>query len=112
MKTIHYAGDAVLLNDELADAVVEYAAALAKVGSSAELTVPVVIHDGSVLFATMLLGPASQLIATPSPEAKEAAADPELLANITREIALLGSIKAEPVDAAPQQGGVDDYGLE
>jgi len=111
MKTIHYAGDSVLMNDELADAVVEYAAALARVGSSAELTVPVVIQDGSVLSASMLLGPASQLIATPSPEAKEAAADTELLADINREIALLGSVTAEPIDG-PTVQGIDELGLE
>lgn len=111
MKTIHYAGDSVLMNDELSDAVVEYAAALARVGSSAELTVPVVVKDGSVLSASMLLGPASQLIATPSPEAKEAGADPELLATIQRETALLGSITAEPIDA-PIVRGADDLGLE
>ena len=111
MKTIHYAGDAVLMNDELADAVVEYAAALARVGSSAELTVPVVIQDGSVLTASMLLGPASQLIVTPTPEAPEAAADPELLATIHRETALLGSIKAEPVDAATVTG-IDELWLD
>ena len=111
MKTIHYAGDTVLMNDQLADAVVEYAAALARVGSSAELTVPVVIQDGSVLSASMLLGPASQLIATPTPEAEDAAADPALLAEITRQTALLGSIKAEPIDVA-QDDGTEEFGLE
>ncbi len=111
MKTIHYAGDAILLNDELADAVVEYAAALARVGSSAELTVPVVIDDGSVSSASMLLGPASQLIATPAPGAKEAAADAELLAEIIRQTALIGAIRAEPIDSAPV-GVADELGLE
>jgi len=111
MKTIHYAGDSILLNDELADAVVEYAAALARVGSSAELTVPVVIQDGSVGSASMLLGPASQLIATPTPEAKEAGADPELLVEITRQTALIGTITAEPIDFAPVDG-IDELGLE
>lgn len=111
MKTIHYAGDTVLMNDELADAVVEYAAALARMGSSAELTVTVVIQDGSVGSASMLLGPASQLIATPTPEAKDAAADPELLAKINREIALLGTITAEPIEFA-QVDGIDELGLE
>jgi hypothetical protein len=111
MKTIHYAGDSVLMNDELADAVVEYAAALARMGSSAELTVPVVLQDGSVLTASLLLGPASQLIATPTPEAKEAAADPELLAAITRDTALLGSVTAEPIES-PIVQGIDELGLE
>lgn len=111
MKTIHYAGDAILLNDELADAVVEYAAALARAGSSAELSVPVVIEDGSILSASMLLGPASQLVATPAPGAKEAGADAELLTEITRQTALIGTIKAEPIDAAPVQGA-DEFGLE
>jgi len=111
MKTIHYAGDAVLLNDELADAVVEYAAALARAGSSAELTVPVVNEDGSILSASMLLGPASQLIATPAPGVKEAAADPELLDEITRQTALIGTTTAEPIDTAPVDGA-DEFGLE
>lgn len=109
--TIHYAGDAILLNDDLASAVVEYAAALARVGSSAELTVPVVTADGSVQSASMLLGPASQLIATPSPGAIEAAADPELLAEIVRQTGLLGVNTAEPIESMPE-GGSDEFGLE
>ena len=111
MKTIHYAGDAILLNDELADAVVEYAAALARVGSSAELSVPVVIEDGSVLSASLLLGPASQLIATPTPGAKETGADPEILAEIFKQTALIGTIKAEPIDTLPVDMA-DELGLE
>jgi hypothetical protein len=111
MKTIHYAGDVVLTNDDVADAVVDYASALAKKGSSAELTIPVVLDDGSTSTASMLLGPASQLIAAPAPGAKEAGADPALLAEIAQAIALLGMVSAKPVDAAPMDG-VDDYGLD
>ncbi len=111
MKTIHYAGDAILTSDALADAVVEYAASLARVEGSAELTIPVLLEDGSQSTASMLLGPASQLISTAAPSVKDSIDDADLVAEIVAATLALGPIKAEPVDSAPV-GGIDELGLE
>ena len=111
MKTIHYAGGVVLTSDELADAVVDYAAALAKKGSSAELTIPVVLEDGSHSEASMLLGPASQLVAQPAVNPDGELDDDALVESVINRTAALGPIRAEPGVPTPA-GGVDEFGLE
>jgi hypothetical protein len=111
MKTIHYAGGEVLTSDTLADAVVDYASALARVGSSAQLTIPVVLPDGTVSEASLLLGPASQLVAQPTLDARGELENTELVAEVTRRTRALGPSKAVPTDV-PAQAGLDDFGLE
>jgi hypothetical protein len=111
MKTIHYAGGEVLTSDDVADAVVDYAAALAKAGSSAELTIPVLLSDGSTSEASMLLGPASQLVAQPEPGTDVDLDDKALLIDVRDKAAALGPSRAEPTDA-PMLPGIDEFGLE
>ena len=111
MKTIHYAGGEVLTSDTLADAIVDYASALARAGSSAELTIPVVLPDGSVSEASLLLGPASQLIAQPTLDPDGEVENAELVTEVERRTAALGPVKAIPTDA-PAPAGLDEFGLE
>lgn len=65
MKNIHYAGEQAMTGDAIADAVLDYAETLAKHESSATIDVPVVSPNGTVANARFLIGPASQLVATP-----------------------------------------------
>lgn len=111
MKTIHYAGGEVLTSDEIADAVVDYAAALAKRESSAELTIPVILEDGSQSEASLLLGPASQIVARPAVEPAGELVDAPLVDDIANRTAALGPIRAEPGEVATG-GGLDEFGLE
>jgi hypothetical protein len=111
MKTIHYAGGEVLTSDEVADAVVDYAAALAKAGSSAELTIPVVLADGTTSEASMLLGPASQLVAQPAVNPDGELDDDTLVTRIVTLTAALGPARAQPSDN-PNPTGLDEFGLE
>jgi hypothetical protein len=62
MQRIHYSGVSLLTGNDLAAGVVDYARSLAHVGGSAELTLPVRLADGGTANATLLLGPASQLV--------------------------------------------------
>jgi len=110
MKTIHYAGGEVLTSDNLADAVVDYAAALAKAGSSAELTIPVVLSDGSTSEASMLLGPASQLVAQPAVDPDGELEDDALVGDISKLTTALGPSRVEPSDA-PAEAYLDEHGL-
>jgi len=63
MKRIYYAGGSALTSDPLADAVLEYAEALAKSAQPQAdvVTIPVVLVSGHAGQASLLIGPASQL---------------------------------------------------
>jgi len=63
MKRIHYASGSLLTGDDIADAVVRYAAALAENAAAAEVRAPAILDNGDVGEALMLLGPASQILA-------------------------------------------------
>jgi hypothetical protein len=64
----HYANDELLTGDDIADALVDLAAALAKRNSSLSVDIPVQFGVGDVRDVNFLLGPASQLIAVPAPD--------------------------------------------
>ena len=62
MQRIHYSGASLVTGDDLARGVVEYAHVLAESGGSAQVTLPVRLKDGGIGSATLLIGPASQLV--------------------------------------------------
>jgi hypothetical protein len=62
MKTIHYAKSTILTSDDVADAVIEYAAALCNGNRADVVRVPSVAQDGTASITAMLLGPASQIV--------------------------------------------------
>ena len=65
MKRIRYAGESVVTGDAIASLVVYYSEALAKADTAGTVEIPVLLGDGSVGAATLLVGPASQLIMVP-----------------------------------------------
>jgi hypothetical protein len=76
MKRIHYASGSMLTGDDIADALVRYAAALAVNAAAAEVRAPAILDNGDVGEALMLLGPASQMLAETEPyEGPELRAD-------------------------------------
>ena len=64
MMTLYFTGQSVLLADDVCDALLRYAQALADTQSSDVVSVPVLTADGESIMAEFLLGPASQLYAT------------------------------------------------
>ena len=62
MQRIHYSGVSLLTGNDIARGVVQYARVLARVGGSAEVSLPVRLSDGGTANATLLIGPASQLV--------------------------------------------------
>jgi hypothetical protein len=62
MERIHYAGGALLTGTDIADAIVDYAAALAGRSAAASVDIPVRTATGGVARASLLIGPASQLV--------------------------------------------------
>lgn len=102
MKLIHYAGDELITGDAIADAVLEYAAALARTEGSVTLEVPVRFPDGHSASAVMLIGPASQLVAVPHDSEFDELVDDALVTSIRGSIASLSH--AHPQTAVADNG--------
>ncbi|ROP63451.1 hypothetical protein [Curtobacterium sp. ZW137] len=62
MKHIKYDGSIILTSDDVADAVIEYAAALAGGDRADTVAVPAVAHDGTMTTTKILIGPASEVV--------------------------------------------------
>ncbi|MCU1550666.1 MAG: hypothetical protein JWR36_1226 [Glaciihabitans sp.] len=100
MKRIYYASGSVLTGDRMADAIVAYAAALAIREFSDTIDIPVSLPNGSEARAQLLIGPASQLVVVPEPEAREAAEDEETIAELLSRARALSSPHPQAVDEA------------
>jgi hypothetical protein len=62
MKNIHYDSSVILTSDDVADAVIEYAAALSGGDRADTVEVPAVAPDGTMTTTKILIGPASELV--------------------------------------------------
>ena len=102
MERIHYATGSILTGTDIARALVDYAEALAKVGTSASVDIPARHADGTVGRANFLVGPASQLVSetedSPFPEIE----DDELVHGLRQATILLA-------DAHPQTDDSDSF---
>src|ERR1700712_4514515 len=91
MKAIFYAGGELLTGDDIADAVVHYAESLARKTTSAAVDIPTRLPDGTIAQVSLLLGPASQLVAIPQPgDAAEEVTDAPLVQRLNADAARLG----------------------
>jgi hypothetical protein len=61
MQRLHYTGESFFVADEVSSALLDYASALADVGRSDVVKIPIVDEAGEATEAEMLIGPASQL---------------------------------------------------
>ena len=66
MKRVRYAGGAFVTSDEVADAVVAYAAALARAGQADAVDILARAESGDLESVTLLIGPSSQLMVEPA----------------------------------------------
>jgi hypothetical protein len=62
MKTIRYDNTAILTSDDVADAVIEYAAALSGGQRADTVAVPAVAEDGTMTTTKILIGPTSEVV--------------------------------------------------
>ena len=102
MHRIYYAGDSILTGSEIAHALLQYAQMLAKAATAATFEIPTREEDGSVGHATLLLGPASQLIADAEQSEDEELVDVELVAQLKR---LTGALQHPPGPSAVMTQG-------
>jgi hypothetical protein len=96
MKYIHYNGQATMAADDVADAVIQYAAVLGSNGKTDTIDVPTFDDDGQSGIETLLIGPASQITVSPAPE-DELEADHDSFVQHLRELAAAAG-PARPVD--------------
>ncbi|WP_344739393.1 hypothetical protein [Microbacterium awajiense] len=66
MKRIVYAGSELLTGDAIADSLMSLSQALADVRAAASVDIPVILPSGARGVASLLVGPASQIVAVAS----------------------------------------------
>lgn len=89
MERIYYAGTSIVTGDELAEALLGYAQALAANRSSASVELPVLLPDGNTGSARIVLGSASEIVAVAEPAGPVDIVDAPLvqrLLALTREL--------------------------
>ena len=93
MQRIHYAGGDLVTGTDIADAIVDYAAALAGRRTAASIDIPVRTATGGVGRAHLLIGPASQLVTEPVESEFDELTDDELVARLRSATTALSSIR-------------------
>ena len=101
MKRITYAGESILTGDEIAAAVLHYGRALAEAGVADTVTIPVAHVDGGRGEATLLIGPASQIVTEDAASDVEEVVDHAVLGELRdRERSLVPT--AQPLEDLPR----------
>jgi hypothetical protein len=97
MMKLDYAGGQVLLSDALCHALLNYSADIARTGGSENLHIPVMTVDGIRGLAEVVVGPASQLLATPTDAAEVDLDDSQAIDDIVARSAALQPSQGMPV---------------
>jgi hypothetical protein len=98
MRILSYSGESVVTTDGVGAAIVDYARALIADNSADVIDIPVVFDDEE-LTASMVIGPASQLLVAPSHEAEVALRDELTIARLRAKTAALGPHMVVPSDS-------------
>lgn len=88
MKNINYVGRDLLTGDRIADAIMEYATALARRARADRVELPVMAGD-TVSRVELILGPASQLLVEPVDDGRKDPVDDEFVADLQRRTSRL-----------------------
>lgn len=111
MQRIYYANGSILTGEGIAVAVIAYAQALAKSPLADTISIPFVDEaTGTLSRATLLIGPASQLMFVPelSPRFDEPV-DDELVEQLERKALLIGSPRPVAQDSQVPVRVSEDY---
>lgn len=99
-----YAGESFLTGDEIADAVLAYARALAERATAATIEIPIRHEDGSSSQIAILIGPASQIVAEPAAADGEELVDADLVDDLRRRARVTEAPQAAMLD--PEADGL------
>jgi hypothetical protein len=100
MRILSYSGESVVTTDGVGEAIVDYARALIADNSADVVDIPVIFNDEE-LTASMVIGPASQLLVAPSHDADVALRDELTIARLRAKTAALGPHNVVPSEAGP-----------
>jgi hypothetical protein len=89
MRILSYSGETVVTSDGVGEAIADYARALIADNSADVVDIPVVFDDQE-LTASMVLGPASQLMVVPSHDPEVELGDEMTIARLRAKTAALG----------------------
>lgn len=109
MQLILYAGGTFLTGDDLADALLDYGRALGAEDKAEVVRLPIVGDDGFPAVATLLIGPASQIVAQSVRSAHPEPRDPELVTKLRALAAGVNFPAASAPDAYPHSEVDDDF---
>jgi len=111
MRRVYYSSGSMLTGDAIAQAVLEYAEALAKDGRADIVEIPVVLASGGQGTATLLVGPSSQLASVTEESDLRPPVDQGLVDDLNRRAMRLGNPR--PGVSQPQfadfLSGHEDY---
>ncbi|MDQ1569997.1 MAG: hypothetical protein QOF79_671 [Actinomycetota bacterium] len=89
MIKLYYAGGSIEVGDEVAESIMSYAHALADVKRSDLVTIPAIAEDGTRGVARLLIGPSSELLASPIADKGVDLNDDPLLEELRMKVAAL-----------------------
>ena len=104
--TIVYAGEELMTGDDIAQALLKYSEALAKSGSAATVEIPTMTDDGTRSMATVLVGPASQIVARAVDPSFDELLDPAVVEHLT---ALTTELRPGRGAPSPMPSDVPDW---
>lgn len=97
MKHIRYDSTTILVGDDVADAVIEYAAALAGGDRADTVEVPAVAEDGTMTTTKVLIGPSSEIVIEDADEDELELDDGDFVARLRAAAKTFGH--SEPIHA-------------
>ena len=101
MKNIRYDSAIILTSDDVADAVIEYAAALSGGDRADTVEVPAVAPDGMMTTTKILIGPASELVVEDADADKLEMENTEFVERLRAAAETFGH--SEPIHAADRE---------
>lgn len=108
MERILYAGGELITGTDIADAIVDYAAALAGRSTAASVDIPVRTATGGVARASLLIGPASQLVTEVVESEFDELVDDDLVKRLRTAIAALTASTRPLVGGQTSDEEIDD----
>jgi hypothetical protein len=98
MRILSYSGESVVTTDGVGEAVVDYARALIADNSTDVIDIPI-LFESDELIASLVLGPASQLIVVPSHEVDVELKDEMTIARLRAKTSALGPHAVVPTES-------------
>jgi hypothetical protein len=108
MRILSYSGESVLTTDGVGEAVVDYARALIADNSTDVVDIPVIFEDEEQM-ASMVIGPASQLMVAPAHDHDVALRDEMAIARLRAKTKALGPHPVVPTEAQSTDDLSYDY---